>query len=93
VHHYAKSIAQRLTAASPARYTTAAGAQKRNGKLFIDYLRNGRGCTAVGAYSPRARPGLPVAMPVSWKEIERGGAPTFTLSAACAAAALRRPRG
>ena len=45
---------------------------KRPGRLFIDYLRNGRGTTAVGAYSPRARPGFPIAAPVTWKDVENG---------------------
>ncbi|WP_353839273.1 hypothetical protein [Mesorhizobium sp.] len=35
------------------------------------YLRNGRGNTAVGAFSPRARPGFPIAHPVTWKQVER----------------------
>ena len=49
-------------------------------ELFIDYLRNGRVTTAVGAYSPRARQTFPIAAPASWKEIERGALPTnFTI--------------
>jgi bifunctional non-homologous end joining protein LigD len=65
----------------PGRYTTVADVTNRVGKLFIDCLRNGRGYTAVGAYSPRARQGFGVAMPVTWKDIESGLAPqAFTLA-------------
>lgn len=41
-------------------------------RIFVDYLRNGRGTTAVGTYSPRACPGFPIAAPVTWKDIEHG---------------------
>jgi bifunctional non-homologous end joining protein LigD len=42
--------------------------------------RNGRGTTAIGAYSPRAKPGFPVAAPVTWREVENGIAPdAFTM--------------
>jgi bifunctional non-homologous end joining protein LigD len=70
-HRYCKAVAQELAAADPSRYTLSATA-KRAGRLFIDYLRNGRGTTAVGAYSPRARSGIPIAAPTTWREIERG---------------------
>jgi len=72
VHEYSKALAIRLAAANPLRYTTVPGEDQRVGKLFIDYLRNGRGCTAVGAYSPRAREGLTFAAPVTWNDVERG---------------------
>jgi len=50
--------------------------------LFIDYFRNGRGASAAGCYSPRARPGLPIALPTSWTALERGIRPdAFTLGA------------
>jgi bifunctional non-homologous end joining protein LigD len=57
------------------RYTTSASLARRPGRLFVDYLRNGRGTTAVGAYSPRAREGFPIAAPVSWRQIEQGIGP------------------
>lgn len=74
-HDYAREIAERLASTDPDRYTTSAALSDRPGRLFIDFLRNGRGTTAVGAYSPRARPGFPIAAPVTWREIELGIAP------------------
>jgi len=58
---YCRSIVQRLAVAKPDAYTTSAVPDRRNNRIFLDYLRNGRGTTAVGAYSPRARQGFPVA--------------------------------
>jgi bifunctional non-homologous end joining protein LigD len=70
-HDYAREIAEVL-AKTDRRYTTSAVMTQREGRLFIDYLRNGRGTTAVGTYSPRARPGNPIAAPVTWRDIEKG---------------------
>jgi bifunctional non-homologous end joining protein LigD len=69
---YAKRVAQRLAVTAPDRYTLAAAPEKRAGRIFIDYLRNGRGTTAIGAWSPRARAGFPIAAPVSWRQVPRG---------------------
>jgi bifunctional non-homologous end joining protein LigD len=80
-HRLCKAIAQRFVRRDPKRYTITATLSKRKGRLFIDYLRNGRGTTAVGTYSPRARAGSPVAAPVTWKQIERGTRPNaFTIA-------------
>jgi bifunctional non-homologous end joining protein LigD len=77
---YAKRIAQRLAATAPDRYTVAAAPDRRAGRIFIDYLRNGRGTTAIGAWSARARLGFPVAAPVSWRQVEKGIRPdAFTM--------------
>jgi bifunctional non-homologous end joining protein LigD len=75
VHGLAKRLAQRFAAHAPDRYVTSANLAQRPGRLFIDYLRNGRGTTAIGTFSPRARAGYPVAARVTWREVERGIAP------------------
>jgi bifunctional non-homologous end joining protein LigD len=60
--------------------TGSATMAKRPGRLFIDYLRNGRGTTAIGTYSPRARPAFPIAAPMTWKDVENGIRPdAFTM--------------
>jgi bifunctional non-homologous end joining protein LigD len=66
---FAASVAAALTKGNPARYTDTMAKRARTGRIFIDYLRNGRGATAVAAFSTRARPGAPVSTPVSWDEL------------------------
>jgi bifunctional non-homologous end joining protein LigD len=63
------AIADAVAAADPARYTTNMSKAARGGKIYLDYLRNGRGATAVVAYSTRARQGCPIATPISWEEL------------------------
>lgn len=66
---FARSVAQRLTRREPERYVATMSKEKRRGKIFIDYLRNGAEATAVVAYSPRARSGAPVSVPIRWEEL------------------------
>lgn len=78
-HQIARGLVSDFAARNPARYILSAQA-KRSGRIFLDYLRNGRGTTAVGTYSPRARAGFPIAAPVTWTRIESGIDPdAFTM--------------
>jgi bifunctional non-homologous end joining protein LigD len=75
VKGFSHAIARHLAKVIPQRFSAVSGPRNRIGKIFVDYLRNARGATTVVALSPRARPGLPVSMPVSWDELpELGGA-------------------
>lgn len=65
----ARGLARQLSAAAPDRYVAEASKAKRKGKIFIDWLRNERGSTAICPYSLRARPGAPVAVPIRWDEL------------------------
>ncbi len=78
---FAKAIAQFMAQQLPERFTATPGPKNRVGKIFIDYLRNARGASTVAAYSVRARPGLPVSVPVSREELEHvRGAQQWTVA-------------
>jgi bifunctional non-homologous end joining protein LigD len=69
-----------MAADAPDKYVAKMTKSIRGGKIFLDYLRNGRGATAVVAYSTRSRPGAPVSTPVAWDELGPKLAPNkFTL--------------
>jgi bifunctional non-homologous end joining protein LigD len=69
VRAFARDVAVTLARTAPRSFVAQSGAARRRGKIFIDYLRNGRGATWVAPYSVRARKGAPVSMPVSWDEL------------------------
>ena len=76
---FAKAVADTLVARNPGRYTANPLKRTRVGKIFVDYLRNQRGSSAICNYSPRAKPEAPVAVPLRWNELARlkcGGAYT-----------------
>ncbi len=78
---YAKRLASDMAKDDPTRYIAVATKAKRKGRIFIDYLRNGRGSTAVAAYSTRARPGAAISMPLDWSELTGEIGPAhFTVS-------------
>lgn len=70
---FARGVAEALAASDPERLTTEVSRAARRGKVFIDYLRNSRGATAVVPYSTRARAGAPVAVPLRWDELSKLG--------------------
>ncbi len=70
VKAFAHAVARDLVRTDPDRYTATLSKAKRRGKIFIDYLRNGRSATFVAAFSSRARPGATVAAPLAWDELD-----------------------
>ena len=71
VKRFARGVADALAAHAPKRYVATASKAQRRGRIFIDYLRNERGATAIAPYSSRARAGAPVAAPVAWDELKK----------------------
>jgi len=69
VKQFAQSFAQVLESMHPLEFIAVSSKARRSGKIYVDYLRNGRGATAVASYSLRGRPGAPVAMPLRWSEL------------------------
>jgi len=69
VKGFTKAVAEFLERTFPDRFTSKLLKISRRGKIFIDYLRNGEGATAVAAYSTRARANAPVSAPVAWDEL------------------------
>lgn len=70
VKPFTKAVADALVSARPDRYTANPLKKTREGKIFVDYLRNQRGGSAIVNYSTRAKPGAPVACPLRWDELK-----------------------
>ena len=66
---FCRAVADRMVRAAPDRFIATMSKAARKGKIFIDYLRNGRGATSVAPYSTRNRPGATVSAPISWDEL------------------------
>ena len=66
---FTKAIASAVSRAAPDEYTDNMAKTRRTGRIYVDYLRNDRGATAVAAWSTRSRPGATVSMPLDWSEL------------------------
>lgn len=77
VKEFSKAISQFVAKQIPARFVAKMGPKNRVGKIFIDYLRNSRGASTVTAYSVRARPGLPISVPIARNELDKVSRPNY----------------
>jgi bifunctional non-homologous end joining protein LigD len=69
VEAFCKAFAASLAKRAPQRFTATMAKRQRRGRIYLDWVRNTRGATAVAAYSLRARPGLPASTPLAWSEL------------------------
>ena len=70
VKAFAAAVADEMAASTPAAYVATMSKAKRTGKIFVDYFRNDYTATSIADYGVRARPGAPVAVPISWRELD-----------------------
>ena len=75
VRTFSRGVARELVRLAPAHFTAQMSKARRKGKIFIDWVRNTFEATAIASYSVRARAGAPVALPISWEELESLEAP------------------
>lgn len=93
VKGFAESIAQEMVAAAPEAYVATMSKAKRTGKIFVDYFRNDYTATAIADYAVRARPGLPVALPLDWKQLKGlKSASQFTIQEVLKLMSGKRPK-
>jgi bifunctional non-homologous end joining protein LigD len=77
---FSRHVAEQMVEREPKRYVATASKAARRGKIYLDYLRNGRGATFVAPYSTRAKAGAPVSMPLHWDQVSPDLRPeAFTL--------------
>jgi bifunctional non-homologous end joining protein LigD len=67
---FSRAVAEHMALKNPDRFVAKSGPRNRVCKIFIDYLRNGRGATTVAAWSARARPGIGISVPLAWDELK-----------------------
>jgi bifunctional non-homologous end joining protein LigD len=74
---FAHAFVRQMEADNPSLYLTKMTKTARKGKIYLDYLRNERGATAIAPYSPRRRAGMPVSVPFSWSVLKEKSMPTY----------------
>ena len=79
-HDFARQVAEVMEQKWPDRYTSNVRKAKRTEKIFIDWIRNGRGATSIAPYSLRARSGARISMPIEWNELDTVAPNGITMS-------------
>lgn len=77
---FSKRVAEVMAKKFPDRFVTNVRKTARKGKIFVDWMRNGRGATSVAPYSLRARKGAPVSMPIAWDELDNFAPDAFRIA-------------
>ena len=80
VKEFAHNLVLGIEKKNPGLYVTKMTKAIRTNRIYLDYLRNDRGSTAVAPYSPRARSGAPVALPLDWKDLDAKTRPAFRVT-------------
>jgi bifunctional non-homologous end joining protein LigD len=92
VKTFAHDFARAMEQSAPDRYTSVLSKKARKGRIFVDYLRNGRGSTAVAPWSSRGKPKATVAVPVTFEMVKKGIGPAdFSIGSKALEDALKRP--
>ena len=71
VKGFSEALSRTMAAETPGLFTAVSSKERRKGRIYLDYLRNARGASAVASYSLRAKPGFPVATPIAWDELRK----------------------
>ena len=80
IKQFAYKIVLKMEKENQGLYTTNMAKAVRENRIYLDYLRNDREATAIAPFSTRARPGVPVAVPLDWKELQSATRPVFHVS-------------
>jgi bifunctional non-homologous end joining protein LigD len=80
VKAFAHAFVQQMEAENPRLYLTKMTKAARKDRIYLDYLRNERGATAVAPFSPRSRAGVPVSVPMAWTDLKQDSAPRFRVA-------------
>ncbi len=90
-HDFARRIAEVMEKKWPDRYTSNVRKARRSDRIFIDWIRNGRGATSIAPYSIRARKGGKVSMPIRWEELDETAPDSITMEEAIRRIRLEDP--
>jgi bifunctional non-homologous end joining protein LigD len=79
IKQFSHAVVLQMEKSNPALYLTKMAKAARINRIYLDYLRNDREATAIAPFSTRARPGVPVAVPLEWKELKSSVRPAFSV--------------